>query len=265
MQPFGTECVYYPMSMDGEGAALPIPYEPRRIRVLSVDDDELYRETLLDMLTERGFDVRCFADAVSFLKAQDVVLEAEVLLLDWNLPEISGIDLLGRLRKRGINIPVAFLTGMPLVDNEYAAFTGGAVDFIDKSRGMEVLARRVTRIVETRWNSGAAQTPQPRVYGELALRPGRAAWRGQDVGLTYSEYTAVNLLASNAGDCITYRALYDQMHYVGFIAGIGEHGYQSNVRSTIKRIRSKFHRIDPGFDEIINQAGKGYCWRKQTL
>lgn len=243
--------------------ALPVRSETRKIRVLSVEDDPLYRETLLDLLADRGFAVRGFADAASFLDALDGKAEAEILLLDWNLPEISGIDLLSRLRKRGINTPVAFLTGVPLVNHEEVAFAEGAVDFIDKSRGFEVLARRITRIVTTQWKPNhPAQASPPRVIGRLSLRPGRALWCGQDVGLTYSEYTIVNLMASNAGDALGYRALYDEMHYSGFIAGNGEDGYQSNVRTHVKRIRKKFQAIDPGFAEIVNQAGLGYRWRR---
>ena len=248
---------------DSEGAALPVTSSTKKIRILSVDDDPLYQDTLLDLLTDRGFAVRGFADAASFLEALDVGTEAEVLLLDWNLPEISGIDLLSRLRKRGIDTPVAFLTGVPLVNHEEVAFVEGAVDFIDKSRGFEVLARRITRIVKTRWKPNLpAKISPPRFVGPLTLRPGRAVWCGQDVGLTYSEYTVINLLASNAGDLLGYRAIYDEMHYSGFIAGKGEDGYQANVRSHIKRIRKKFQGIDPGFDEVVNQVGLGYSWRR---
>ena len=62
------------------------------------------------------------------------------------------------------------------------------------------------------------------------------------------------------GSLVSYRAIYDRMHYVGFIAGSGEDGYQANVRSAIKRIRNKFRAIDPDFVEIGNHAGIGYCW-----
>jgi two-component system response regulator ChvI len=249
---------------DSEGAALPVKSSTEKIRILSVDDDPLYQETLLDLLTDRGFAVRGFADAATFLKALDAGAEAEVLLLDWNLPEVSGIDLLARLRKRGIDTPVAFLTGVPLVDHEAVAFVEGAVDFIDKSRGFEVLASRITRIVTTQWKPNhPAQTTPPMVIGHLTLRPGQVLWRGQNVGLTFSEYTVIKLLASNAGDMCGYRAIYDEMHYSGFVAGKGEDGYQANVRSHIKRIRKKFQAIDPEFDEVVNQVGLGYRWPRQ--
>lgn len=59
---------------------------------------------------------------------------------------------------------------------------------------------------------------------------------------------------------MTYRAIYDRLHYEGFIAGSGEHGYRANVRSAIKRIRNKFRDFDPGFGEIVNYTAFGYCW-----
>jgi two-component system response regulator ChvI len=52
------------------------------------------------------------------------------------------------------------------------------------------------------------------------------------------------------------------MHYEGFIAGSGDDGYRTNVRSTIKRIRNKFREIDPVFEEIKNSVALGYCWGK---
>jgi hypothetical protein len=51
-------------------------------------------------------------------------------------------------------------------------------------------------------------------------------------------------LVSNVGRWVTYRAIYDCMHY-GFIAGGGDDGYRGNVRSAIKRIRNKFRDLDP--------------------
>jgi DNA-binding NtrC family response regulator len=62
--------------------------------------------------------------------------EAEVIVLDWKLQSGLGIDLLPLLQERGIRLPVVFLTGMPAVASEYAALDLGAVDFVDKARGI---------------------------------------------------------------------------------------------------------------------------------
>ena len=63
------------------------------------------------------------------------------------------------------------------------------------------------------------------------------------------------------GRYVTYRAIYDGLHYEGFIAGSGADGYRGNVRSAIKRIRNKFRSFDPTFDEIENYTGFGYRWK----
>jgi two-component system response regulator ChvI len=72
------------------------------------------------------------------------------------------------------------------------------------------------------------------------------------------------MLATRAGTDLTYRQIYDVVHGEGFCAGDGEAGYRVNVRSLIKRIRQKFHSIDPSFDEIENYPGFGYRWHART-
>jgi two-component system response regulator ChvI len=96
----------------------------------------------------------------------------------------------------------------------------------------------------------------------LCFDVNRAYWEGVDVGLTLGEYNIVHLLASNAGRYVTYRAIYDRIHYEGFIAGSGADGYRMNVRSAIRRIRNRFGALDLIFDEIENYQGFGYCWKK---
>ena len=90
----------------------------------------------------------------------------------------------------------------------------------------------------------------------------RAYWSDSDMSLTKGEYKIVHLLVSNVGRYVTYRAIYDRLHYEGFIAGSGDDGYRGNVRSAIKRIRNKFRDLDPTFAEIENYSSFGYCWGK---
>lgn len=237
--------------------------------IVLVDDDDHYREVLSADLADRGFAVACFADGPSFLAAVGNGVQARVALLDWALPEMSGFELLGALRDRGIGLPVVFLTGYALAERELRALDRGAVDFIDKARGTEVLAHRLRLIIEGQRQltaTGAQRqegSPQLEHHGELALhrQTARTLWRQQDVGLTMTEYKIVLLLASNKGEVQTYRAIYDTAHYEGFVAGSGEHGHNTNVRSLLKRIRKKFLAVDPGFAEIENKQGVGYCWR----
>ena len=154
-------------------------------QVALVDDDDLYRETVAADLADRGFAVSGFADGRSLLDALHNGLEAQVVLLDWALPEGSGLDVLNTLRQGGLQVPVVFLTGVSLAERELQAFNYGAVDFIDKLRGVDVLVQRLRLVVEGQRKLPPEAAPEPLHYGNLTLLPGtaRAQWCLQDVGL----------------------------------------------------------------------------------
>jgi two-component system response regulator ChvI len=227
--------------------------------VVLVDDDDHYREVLSAELVDRGFSVSCFADGPSLLEALSNGIEPKVALLDLALPRMSGFELLEALRARGIELPVVFLTGYSQVEWELQALNRGAVDFVDKARGIDVLVQRLRVIIEGQRPAAAA--PEIDRHGELALHPStaRALWRQRDVGLTITEYKIVTLLVSGKG-IQSYRTIYDTMHYAGFVAGSGGLGYTINVRSLVKRIRRKFVAVDPGFSAIENVHKVGYRW-----
>ena len=249
-------------------------------RVVLVEDDQYYRETLTGELLRQGFVVHAFADGASLLGSLATAVDADLVVLDWDLANSPGVKLLAELRRHGINLPVVFLTGKVIATEQHErcvlaprdalnayecmAFDEGAVDFISKSRDRQVLVRRLRSVVELVKLKVELPSQEGLVCGKLLLRPqtSRAFWNGVDVGLTLGEYNIVRLLASNVGRYVTYRAIYDRLHYEGFIAGTGNDGYRANVRTAIKRIRNKFRSCDPTFDEIENYTGFGYCWRK---
>jgi two-component system, OmpR family, response regulator ChvI len=236
------------------------------IKVLHVEDDLNCREAIADQLSDHGFVVHGFADALSLADGLALFSEADIILLDWDLPGVSGIELLVDLRRCGVNLPVVFLTGYAFTAQENLAFETGAVDFIDKARGVEILATRLRRVLKARKPVGAPPAASLMVCGKLVLNPNvsRAYWNDVDVGLTLVEYNIVHLLTSKAGRWVTYRAIYDQVHYEGFIGGGGENGYRTNVRGIIRRIRKKFLQCDETFAEIDNFVGLGYRWAKAT-
>ena len=153
----------------------------------------------------------------------DSAAEADVIVLDWRLPTISGIDLLPELRQRGVSLPVVFLTSHADPAYEKLAFERGALDFIDKTRGVEILAKRLRLVAKSGKPAATPEAEKPIVCGKLVLSPSasRAYWNGVDVGLTISEYDIVHFLASNVGNYETYRAIYDVQYYEGFVAGKG--------------------------------------------
>src|SRR6516225_1139856 len=118
------------------------------IRLILVDDDDDYREAASGELTDLGFAVQSFADGTTMLASVLDGIDADVIVLDWNLPNLSGIDLLPRLRRQGILLPVVFLTGRSSPVHENLALDRGALDFVDKARGVPILAKRLRLLVE---------------------------------------------------------------------------------------------------------------------
>ncbi len=263
-------------------AALAAIGKAKNRRVILVESDQYYREVLTVELLRQGFAVHVFADGASLLGSLATTIDADLAVLDWDLPTMPGIKLLAQLRQHGVNLPVVFLTGKVIAGNEHErcllaprealnafekmAFDQGAVDFISKSRDRQVIVRRLRRVVDLAKPKTDVVIEERVACDKLLLKPesSRAYWNQVDVGLTLGEYNIVHLLVSHAGSFITYRAVYDRLRYEGFIAGIGEDGYRANVRSAIKRIRNKFRACDPAFEEIENYTGFGYCWRKPS-
>jgi two-component system response regulator ChvI len=236
------------------------------VRVLLVEGVEHDRDALVAELSERGFIVQGIVDDIALFSWLDSAVEADVIVLEWELSQTSGIDLLLQLRERGVNLPVVFLTSQTQQANEKLAFECGAVDFIDKARGVEILATRLRLVSGAGQLLSAVQSYTTIVCGNLVLRPesGRAYWHGTDIGLTLGEYKMAHLLVSNAGSFVTYRGIYDCITYEGFIAGIDGSGYRTNVRSAIRKIRNKFREYDSAFAQIENYSGVGYCWRRSA-
>ena len=237
----------------------------RRIRVAFAEDDDDFRDAVSGELGDYGYDVVAFSDGTQLLEAFSQGVDAEIILLDWSMPSMEGIELLPKLRQMGIKLPVVFLTGRSQPAYEKLALDRGAVDFVDKSRGVPILAQRLRLIADSQKKPAELEFEGNFHCGRLLLKPGisRAYWDDVDVNLTLTEFKIVHLLASSIGTYVTYRAVYDCMHYVGFIAGSGENGYRTNVRSCIKRIRNKFRAIDPDFGEIDNYQSFGYRWGKE--
>jgi DNA-binding response OmpR family regulator len=133
-------------------------------RVVLVENDQYYREVLTVELLRQGFVVHAFTDGSSLLGSLATAGDADLVVLDWDLPKMPGIKLLAELRQHGVDLPVVFLTGKVIagVDHdrcllpsrealnadECMAFDQGAIDFIAKSRDRQVLVRRLRSVVE---------------------------------------------------------------------------------------------------------------------
>ena len=240
------------------------------LNVLLVDDDDLFREALTVNLAEEGITTRPFESGNQLLEfvQRNGTTGFDALLIDLKMPGMGGIELLRTLRAVGVQMPAVFLTLYNEQVHEQAALEGGAVDFVDKTRNASILAARLRIIAQGAKTAGPGDrgTPEPVVVGDLVLyvHTARALWRDLAVPLTVTQFRIIHLLASRAGEDVSYREIYDMVHGAGFAAGEGEHGYRVNVRSLIKRIRRSFQVVDEGFDAIANYPAFGYRWQPKV-
>ena len=88
-------------------------------RVVLVESDQYYREVLTFELLRQGFVVHAFADGASLLGSLATAVDADLAVLDWDLPTMPGLKLLAQLRQHGVALPVVFLTGKVIAGNEH--------------------------------------------------------------------------------------------------------------------------------------------------
>ena len=103
----------------------------RRRLVGVVDDDAAVRDSLRFLLEAAGFSVLTFQSAEQFLAATDQD-GIDCLLLDHHMPQVTGLELLRRLRRAGWELPVALMTGSPSAQLMRRALELGAVAVLEK-------------------------------------------------------------------------------------------------------------------------------------
>lgn len=139
-----TEAVYRPSTKD-DSETLVQSLSPRAngtkpIRVLIVDDSRTIRLALRKILSaDHGFQV--VGEASHPLEADDLLktIEPDLMTLDIHMPEMDGISYLSRLKSRGLSLPIVMLSSVSYEEgvNAFRCFDLGAVDFIEKPKGID--------------------------------------------------------------------------------------------------------------------------------
>jgi FixJ family two-component response regulator len=112
-----------------------------------VDDDDSMRTALIELLKHTGFDALGYASTGEFL-LNTIPDQHGCILLDIRLPGPSGLDLQAALLRKGIALPVIFLTGHADVSSSVRAMKAGAIDFLEKPVERETLLEALRRALE---------------------------------------------------------------------------------------------------------------------
>jgi two-component system response regulator FixJ len=134
---------------------------PSDVAVHVVDDDVAVRKSLAFLLASEGLPVRLHESASAFLD-ENLSSEAGCIVTDVRMPGINGIELIRRLKERGIGLPVIVITGHADVPMAVEAMKEGAIDFLEKPFGDEVFLSTVRNALTRHEKSSqhGAQTAQ---------------------------------------------------------------------------------------------------------
>jgi two-component system OmpR family response regulator len=224
-------------------------------RIAIVEDDRTLRDNYADVLRQHGYEVTPYSDRPSAMLAfRDRLPDLAIVDIGLGDEIDGGFALCRELRSLSETLPILFLTAR---DSEFDTVAGlrlGADDYLSKDISLPHLLARIAalfRRVEAQGTDTSAEDVIDR--GRLRLDAGRllATWGGQRVDLTVTEFWIVHALARHPGHVRSREQLMGEARMVVDDATVTSH---------IKRIRKKFHALDPSFERIESVYGLGYRW-----
>ena len=224
-------------------------------RILVVDDEEQILRALRRALDARGYDVVTAPDGEEALAEVERSMP-DLVVLDLNLPGISGFEVCRRLRGWS-QVPILILSVREDEAGKVRALDLGADDYLTKPFGVEELLARVRALLRRTRPEGSAP-PRFEIDGiVIDLADRRVSRDGEDVHLTRTEWTLLETLAEHPGKLLTHRWLLER------VWGLG---YQEDVevlRVFVSQLRRK---IEPDASQprlILTDTGIGYRWVAQ--
>ncbi|HEY0649733.1 response regulator FixJ [Phenylobacterium sp.] len=137
-----------------------------------IDDDEAIRTSLSFVLEMHDLPARTYASAVEFLEVAET-LSSGCIVTDVRMPEMSGLELVRRLKERRVTLPVVVITGHGDVPLAVEAMRAGVVDFIEKPFDDEVLLRSIRMALDAKAESDVHAQERQRFEQMLGTLSGR--------------------------------------------------------------------------------------------
>ena len=210
-------------------------------RILYLEDDANIALLTAERLTEYGYEVVCvttLAEAVAQTVGQ--VAQFDLLLLDWNVPDGTGLDFLEQYRRGKLNAPVIFLTARTEMSDLVRALDSGAQDYLTKPfQFKELLARirvqlrdRAERIVDSNRHADSAAL----CHKEISLSPDtfEVTFAGVRVNLTKMEFQVLRFFMEQP------QKVFSREEFLDRVWGENNYGTNRTVDTHILQLRKKF-------------------------
>jgi len=217
-------------------------------KILILEDDKLFNETLQDFLEEEGYECNTVLDPYSAL---DLTYENkyDIYLFDVNLPYESGFDLLGKLRAGGDMTPTIFITSRDDKTSLTNGFNVGAddymkkpIDFDELQLRIEALLRRQTRTSNISVGAYLLDIKNKRLYHE-----------GNELELTLKVIELLILFVHSKGDVVTTEFIKEQLWTANQMPSEG------SIRVYVTQLKKYFP------DHISNIRGVGYRFEEPKI
>ena len=218
------------------------------MRILVVEDERTLANLIKEGLEEENFSVDVAYDGEEGLfLAENEPYDA--IILDIMLPKVDGIEILKRVRAKGIKTPVLMLTAKSSIEDKVLGLDSGADDYLTKPFSFEELLARLRAILRRAF--GETDNVVRVADLELNLNTHEVKRGGVKIELSYKEYALLEYLVLNKNKLLTRSQISEHIYDY-------EYDFDSNVIDVmIARLRKK---IDKGFDRklIHTVRGAGY-------
>ncbi|MGY6634171.1 MAG: response regulator transcription factor CtrA [Alkalilacustris sp.] len=225
------------------------------MRVLLVEDDPTTSRSIELMLTHANLNVYCTdlgEEGIDLAKLYDY----DLILLDLDLPDMGGLDVLRQLRLARIATPVLILTGDDDTESKIKGFGFGADDYLTKPFHREELVARIHAII--RRSQGHAQSIIRTGKVAVNLDAKTVEVAGQPVHLTGKEYQMFELLSLRKGTTLTKEMFLNHLY-----GGMDEPELKI-IDVFICKLRKKLSEATGGENYIETVWGRGYVLRDPT-
>jgi two-component system, OmpR family, response regulator len=216
-------------------------------RILVVDDEGSIVDAVATALRYEGYDVD---EATNGRAALSSVTrrEPDLVILDWMLPDIEGIEVGRRLRAQGFKTPVLFLTAKDATENKVEALRAGGDDYVTKPFSLAEVVARVQAILRR----SAGELPGDVLrFADLTLDEGRhEVFRGSnEITLTATEFSLLRFFMLNPRRVLSKAQILQNVWHYDF-------GGSSNVVETyVSYLRKKLDAAGPPLIKTVRQAG----------
>src|ERR1017187_6644124 len=225
------------------------------MRVLLIEDDSAVAQSIELMLKSESFNVYTTdlgEEGIDLGKIYDY----DIILLDLNLPDMSGFDVLRKLRVSKVRTPVLILSGLANIEDKIKGLGFGADDYMTKPSHKDELVARIHAIV--RRSKGHAQSVVQTGDLVVNLDTKTAEVNGQGAHLTGKEYQMLELLSLRKGTTVTKEMFLNHLY-----SGMDEPEIKI-IDVFICKLRKKLANASSGKDYIETVWGRGYVLREPS-